>query len=155
MKTEIERKYLIDVEKLPELSEFKLIEQGYLSLEPETRIRVVNNKKSFITVKSKGFLSRSEIECEIPLKDGISMLSMCKSQIIKVRYMYKQFNSDTHIWEIDRFMGPLAGLWLAEVELTSAEEKIELPEFILEEVTYKPEYKNINLATAGLESIIL
>lgn len=154
MKTEIERKFLIDIEKLPELSEFKLIEQGYLSFKPETRVRVVNNKKSFITVKGSGYITRSEIECEIPLKDGLSMLSMCSAQIIKVRYLYKQFSSDRHTWEIDRFMGTLAGLWLAEVELTSVDETIELPDFISTEVTSRDEYKNSSLAVNGLQYIV-
>ena len=60
---EIERKFL--VKKLPEkLGDAHEISQGYISLDPEVRIRHKDNK-FFLTAKSDDFLSRDEQELEI------------------------------------------------------------------------------------------
>ena len=50
------------------------------------------------------------------------------------------------IWELDIFEGRHAGLILAEVELDSAEEKVELPEWIGAEVSDDERYYNSRLA---------
>ncbi len=50
-----------------------------------------------------------------------------------------------HIWEVDEFLGSRNGLVTAEVELSSAEEEYEIPEFIGENVTGNPAYYNSNL----------
>jgi adenylate cyclase len=155
MKMEIERKFLVHTDRLPELAEFKLIEQAYLGFEPVTRVRVINNKKAFITVKGDGTLSRPEIECSIPVKDAISMMALSMSHICKIRYNYKVATTDAHTWEIDRFMGALSGLWLAEIELESEDQEIDLPDWIREEVTEKPEYSNSSLAVKGLHGITI
>ena len=45
-------------------------------------------------------------------------------------------------WEIDEFHGTNMGLLLAEVELSKENQKIQLPDFILEEVTGISKYYN-------------
>ena len=49
------------------------------------------------------------------------------------------------IWEIDEFHGMNEGLFIAEVELSNENQKIELPDFIIEEVTGINKYYNSNL----------
>ena len=50
-----------------------------------------------------------------------------------------------HLWEIDEFKGSLAPLVLAEIELSSGDEKYDLPDFIGKNVTDDPRYYNSNL----------
>ncbi|MEO8501635.1 MAG: adenylate cyclase, partial [Vicinamibacteria bacterium] len=48
-------------------------------------------------------------------------------------------------WEIDVFHGENEGLVIAEVELPSAEAKVELPNWVGREVSDDPRYFNSNL----------
>ena len=50
-----------------------------------------------------------------------------------------------HTWEIDEFAGVNAGLIVAEVELTDADEEVELPDWVGDEVSRDPRYYNANL----------
>lgn len=50
------------------------------------------------------------------------------------------------IWEVDVFRGRHAGLVLAEVELLSENEEVELPKWVGEEVSFDPRYTNQALA---------
>ena len=52
---------------------------------------------------------------------------------------------DGHKWEIDEFVGRNTGLVLAEIELKSPDEPLNLPEWAGEEVTGNPKYYNVNL----------
>ena len=145
---EIERKFLVDLQSLPQLSNGKTIEQGYLNIveAAETRIRVTDGERASIITKDNNKLTRSVSGEYIPLENGLKMLSSCASRIKKVRYRYKHRPTDTYTWELDRFAGPLSGFWMAEVELTSEKQKIEYPKFITEEVTDDEEYRNSRLS---------
>jgi adenylate cyclase len=48
-------------------------------------------------------------------------------------------------WEVDEFLQENAGLIVAEVELGSEEERIELPPWVGEEVSHDSRYLNVNL----------
>lgn len=145
--TEIERKFLVHLNKMPPLSGGKFIEQGYLNFEPEEiRIRITNREFALIIVKAISTLVRSVSGEYIPLEEGIKMLNACKTKIQKIRYRFKHKETDTHTWEIDQFLGPLEGFWLAEVELSSTTELVELPPFIAEEVTDDEGYQNARLS---------
>ncbi len=64
-KLEIERKFLIKRENLPEnLEQYpsKVIEQGYLCTEPVVRIRK-SNDNYYLTYKSKGLLAERNTIC--------------------------------------------------------------------------------------------
>jgi adenylate cyclase len=50
-----------------------------------------------------------------------------------------------HVWEIDEFAGSNLGLTVAEVELGTEDEIIDLPAWVGEEVTDDPRYYNIKL----------
>ena len=146
MPKEIERKFKVisfDPEVLKEGKKEKII-QGYLSFNPEIRVRV-KGEKAFLTIKSEGAMVRDEFEYQIPIEDGQTLLSVCPFKVEKTRYTVGR-------WEIDIFEGKLQGLVLAEVELRDEREEVEPPAgFEMIEVTEDKRYKNKNLAK--LESI--
>lgn len=145
MAIEIERKFLVDKRKMHDLSYLseERIEQGYLSHSPTIRVRIKANR-GFLTVKSstKG-LARKEFEYEIPARDAKELLRLCGWQVLKK--IRRTIEYGGHIWEIDFFMGRHAGLVLAEVELKSANEFVDLPEWITHEVSGEARYFNSNL----------
>jgi len=159
---EIERKFLVLVDKLPSLlPEYQVITQAYLhEIDPMTRIRIVNRlefyseygsqfystliQTAYITLKSTGLLERDEVEFEMPIdkaREAINLWSKCS--ISKIRY--KHFENDVR-WEIDFFSGALEGLVIAEVELKSKDQEFIIPEWIGREVTDDPDYTNVRLA---------
>lgn len=146
---EIERKFLLKNESWRSLSTKKIaIKQGYISTNPESTVRIrIANSKGFITIKGKGngSIAHPEYEYEIPSKDAEEMFQLfCKKTgIEKTRYIVEYKN---HVWEIDEFAGRHKGLILAEVELTSEDEDVELPDWIGEEVTGNHKYYNSNLS---------
>ncbi len=146
MGIEIERKFLVTGDAWRHSAEGTLYRQGYLSLEKErvVRIRVINHQ-GYLTIKStsKG-ASRAEFEYSIPHKDAEYMLEhLCKKPLIeKKRYLIKNGGLT---WEVDEFLNDNEGLILAEVELHSEDQAIELPSWIGKEVTGDPKYYNSNL----------
>ncbi|MEC8263999.1 MAG: hypothetical protein VX011_00560, partial [Candidatus Thermoplasmatota archaeon] len=59
---------------------------------------------------------------------------------------------DGHLWEIDEFEGPLAGLIIAEVELVAEDEHVMLPAFLGLEVTTATSWSSHSLAKLVLEA---
>jgi adenylate cyclase len=148
MALEIERKYLIDLEKLGTLKNANRIKQGYITTNKDAVVRVrVKNDKGYLTIKGSNVgVSRLEFEYEIPLVEANEMLDkLCqKPTIDKDRYIIDLHN---HIWEIDIFYGDNEGLVIAEVELKDENEHIKLPIWIKKEVTGDIKYYNSNLMT--------
>ncbi len=147
MSLEIERKFLVDAEKISalNLSGGEKISQGYLSIEPARTVRVrVKKNRGFLTIKTANVgIVRSEFEYEIPLADAQELLKICAPNILsKVRHKIEHAGK---IWEVDIFEGKHAGLILAEVEMDSPEEFIELPDWLGEEVSENPRYFNSKL----------
>ncbi|MBQ7630929.1 MAG: CYTH domain-containing protein [Selenomonadaceae bacterium] len=147
MALEIERKFLVDAEKIPAqiLSGGVKISQGYLCVEPSRTVRVrTKGERGFLTIKSANVgIVRQEFEYEIPLDDAQEILKLCGDRILeKVRYEIEYAGK---IWEVDVFGGKFAGLILAEVELSNADEKIILPDWVGAEVSDDPRYYNVNL----------
>ena len=146
MAIETERKFLVmgtDWKDGAASSEFS---QGYLSQDPERSVRVrIAGDQAFLTIKgmSKG-ISRQEFEYPIPADDARQLLSLCLPAIIsKTRYIVE---TKGHRWEVDEFHGDNQALVIAEVELDSASETIELPPWVGEEVSDDPRYYNVSLA---------
>ena len=146
MALEIERKYLVDLEKLGTLPTGNRIKQGYLSTNKDSVVRVrVKNDKAYLTIKgSNSGIARLEFEYEIPLNEANEMLEkLCQKPVIdKTRYL---INYENHTWEVDVFYGDNNGLVVAEVELSSEGEHINLPIWIKEEVSHDDKYFNSNL----------
>ncbi|HFE62785.1 MAG TPA: CYTH domain-containing protein [Caldithrix sp.] len=146
MGKEIERKFLIKGDEWKKLGKGTVYRQGYLSTVKErvVRVRTIDDK-GYLTIKgiNRG-ATRLEYEYEIPLQDANEMLDeLCERPLIdKTRYMVPYAGLK---WEIDEFAGENQGLVFAEVELTDENQKIELPDWIGEEVTGDPRYFNSNL----------
>ncbi len=146
MAFEIERKFLV-VGKgyLAQSKKSTHILQSYLSINPDStvRVRIINDKEAFITVKSRNNGAvRHEWEYEIPVEDAKQMLEMCAVTplIDKTRYICGR-------WEVDCFSGHLDGLTVAEVELENENEAFDRPAWIGKEVTGDKRYYNSMLAT--------
>ena len=146
MALEIERKYLVDLEKVGTLENGSRIKQGYLSTNKEAVVRVrVKNDKAYLTIKGSNIgVTRLEFEYEIPLDEANEMLDkLCQKPVIdKTRYL---INYENHTWELDVFYGENEGLVVVEVELSSEDETIILPSWVKEEVTSDARYYNSNL----------
>jgi adenylate cyclase len=145
---EIERKFLVrkgGAFKAAALS-CSHIQQGYIKAEGATvRVRV-RDDKAYLTIKSHsvdGGLSRYEFEKEITLDEASHLMKLCSGGVIdKHRYLVK---SGSHTFEVDEFHGPNEGLVMAEVELSSADEPFEKPDFIGPEVTGDGHFYNSHL----------
>jgi adenylate cyclase len=147
MATETERKFLVKGE-FRHLAVRKIsITQAYLSIDPDKTIRIrIADDKAYITIKGRPSgksISRSEWEFPISLTDAMEMLTLCiKGRIVKTRHIIPAGN---HFFEVDVFHEKNDGLVIAEIELSSDDEKFEIPEWLGEEVTGNPDYYNANL----------
>ena len=146
MGMEIERKYLMASDGWRGLAEGVDYRQGYLSTVKERTVRVRTiADRGFLTVKgiSTG-ASRREYEYEIPAGEAHEMLDeLCERPLIEKRRF--EITHGGLIWEIDEFSGDNAGLIIAEVELVSEDQLIDIPSWIGEEVTGDPRYFNSSL----------
>ena len=140
MAQEIERKYLVDMSKLPKLPKKNIIKQGYFNSKGSTiRVRI-SNDKAYLTIKGKTKgISRSEFEYSIPLQDAIEMQDeFCGDLFVeKTRY---NIEYKGHIWELDIFKGKNEGLVVVEIELNDENEKFKKPDWITEDVTMDRRY---------------
>lgn len=146
MPMEIERKFLVDTQCLGELPAGKRYRQGYLPAAGNTSVRArICDDAAWLTIKGKTVgASRLEFEYPIPVADAEGILdSLCEGSIIdKTRHLVEHAG---HTWEVDVFAGDNAGLVIAEVELESDDEAVEVPGWAIEEVTQDPRYYNANL----------
>ena len=145
MATEIERKFIARPQNWSQLATGEHLRQGYLSRgEATVRVRI-QNARATLTIKGKNTgIARSEFEYQIPLADAQQLLQLCDGPLIeKTRYC---IDFKGHTFEVDVFEGDNAGLIVAEVELQSADEKVELPGWIEREVSHDVRYFNSNLA---------
>jgi adenylate cyclase len=148
MGIEIERKYLIAADGwLDIVTSTQLLRQGYLTAGSgvTVRVRTVDDRIGYITIKSGGSaLARAEFEYEVPIADARQMLGYVRgAQIEKLRHSLDLPGGD---WVVDEFQGRHAGLLIAEVELESPTGKLDLPDWLGDEVTGDPQYYNSSLA---------
>ena len=157
--TEIERKFLVS--NLDECLQYhtnsKSIIQGYLSFDPARTVRIRKTEtRSFLTIKGKSNATgdtRLEWEKEIPENEATLLLDLCLGETIrKTRYLVTH---QSHLFEVDVFSGKLQGLVIAEVELSTANEQVDLPTWIGIEVTGDTRYFNSDLAKKGLKPEII
>jgi adenylate cyclase len=150
MPVEIERKFLVVGESWRGLGHIVPIRQGYLASSESLSVRVRQaGPHAFLTVKGGAGLVRAEYEYEIPLDEAVEMLDrLCHPPLIEKRRHV--LDLDGIEWVVDEFGGALSGLVLAEVELDSAEQQVDLPGWVGREVTDDPRYLNASLAKDGL-----
>ena len=145
MALEIERKFLVKDDSYKAMAySASRIAQGYICSARGRTVRVrIRDEKGYLTIKgpadSEG-LGRYEWEKEIPVQEAQELMRLCEPGMIdKTRYLVK---SGKHVFEVDEFYGENEGLTVAEVELESADESYEKPDFIGEEVTGDVRYYN-------------
>ena len=145
MGVEIERKFLINREKLDNHYEGERIAQGYFDPDavPTTRVRI-RGDKGYLTVKGRNEgISRPEFEYEIPLGDAEYMIEkFCSKTLVKDRFLIQH---GEHTWEVDVFRGENEGLFIAELELQTENETFIKPDWLGEEVSNDTRYYNSNL----------
>jgi adenylate cyclase len=147
MPQEIEHKYLLRPDAWKPKGPGVLYRQGYLSSLKEREVRVrIAGEEAYLTVKGPAQgLSRLEFEYMIPLSDAQTLLDvLCEHPLIEKTRYRETFGGK--LWEIDIFHGDNGGLCVAEVEVSSESEEIELPPWVGTEVSNDPRYKNSNLA---------
>ncbi len=146
MGKEIERKYLVDLDKWAWKGTPVEIKQAYLSIENGKIIRIrTSGEKAYLTIKGKlQGITRDEFEYPVPYADALQLMNFSVSfPVEKTRYILP---SGDIKWEIDVFHGLNDGLVVAEVELTSEDQEFEKPDWILEEVSHDERYFNFNLS---------
>ena len=134
MPQEIERKFLVTDESYRRMAHKKSrIEQGYICSARGKTVRIrIRDDKGYITIKGPSNASgTSRYEWEQELCEP--------GRIEKVRYLV---DFSGHTFEVDEFHGENEGLTVAEVELGSEAEAVELPAFIGEVVTGQTKYYN-------------
>lgn len=150
MNQEIERKYLVNGESYKQMAvAHHHICQGYISREKTGTVRVrITDDKAYLTIKGKpavGHFARYEWEKEIDVAEAQELMKLCQGSIIDKTRWIVLAKEDGLKWEVDEFHGKHEGLVVAEIELGSEEQIVELPSFIGKEVTDDPQYYNANM----------
>jgi adenylate cyclase len=152
---EIERKFLVKNDDWKKkVHQFYDIEQYYLSMYPNTTVRIRKSSVSpsiivhTLTFKSptENVMVRNEIEMDITDDKYEALKHLSKFEpITKTRHIVD--TPDLRTWEVDIFHGDLEGLTLAEIEISDPNETVFLPDWIGEEVTGNPFYTNDFMVT--------
>ena len=146
---EIERKFVL--EAVPGgIHSGREVVQGYLWFDPELRLRRIGGER-LLTIKSKGGLTRDEVEHAIP--EGLFSLlwPLVGSKVVRKTRHLLDYND--LVLEIDVYSGKHEGLITLECEFKTVEEAegFELPDWIgsATDVTYDPRFKNNELSRSG------
>jgi adenylate cyclase len=173
MPKEIERKFLIDEKKVPDLSKYNYLDitQGYINLEAclkhktikTIRLRQVlhmsfdNNmigEEFYLNIKSREFKVRDELEISLLKEQFTPLWKECERYYIyKHRYEFPSADS-AHLIQLDYYRNDLSDYKTAEVEFKSVEESENYnPEsWFLKEVTYNEKFTSLNLLKSIIKS---
>lgn len=148
MAVEIERKFLVVSDSWKNAADGgRLLRQAYIAHESHASVRVrLVDDRAWLTIKSaRAGIARDEFEYEISAADGQEMLErLSASPIIeKTRYHVPHAG---RVWDVDVFAGRATGLILAEVELSTTDQFVELPDWVGKEVTDDPRFRNSAIA---------
>ncbi|MBE6203092.1 MAG: CYTH domain-containing protein [Rikenellaceae bacterium] len=143
---EIERKYLV-VGEYKHLAHSSIrMTQGYIASGRRTvRVRI-SDDRAWLTIKGPsrdGGLSRFEWEREIEPREALELMTLAEGALIDKRRHLIEYEG--HTFEVDEFYGDNEGLVIAEVELSSEDEHVSLPDWIGREVTGVKRYYNSHL----------
>lgn len=167
--TEIERKFLVTEDNLPDLSKktYRDIVQGYiqniggnyiyrlrqvLHMSPS---KAMIGEGFFQTIKGKGLKVREEYEIELLKPQFLELWPLCKNVAVnKKRYEIVLDGADNKRAYLDVYKNTLKGLYTVEVEFNNELEcdNFTPPDWFGEELTAKPEFTNFILAINGLPS---
>jgi len=154
MGIEIERKFTVvgegwrsDVEKSVRMA------QGYINdiaamnagtQKASVRVRIAGGE-AFLNIKSRELgHTRQEFDYPIPVADAEALLKLCVGGLIeKTRHYIRHAG---FLWELDVFEGENAGLIVAELEMPDADHTFPRPDWLGDDVTEDPAYKNSALS---------
>lgn len=148
MAIEIERKFLVNGDAWrAEVNCRCVMKQGYLAGEggrSSMRVRL-EDEEAHLNIKAAVIGSvRAEYDYVIPAADAQEILhTLCIGRLEKIRHYIEQGDLT---WEIDEFIGENAGLVVAEIELSSADQDFDRPGWLGREVTDERCYYNHHLA---------
>ena len=146
MALEIERRFLIKNDNWRKFITNKIfIEQGYLSKTIDDwiiRIRFTGKDFKITLKKHIESFTNFEFEYSIPQKDGETIMSNLSNTIKKERFFLEV---EKNSWIIDCFKENNYPLQIAEIELSSEDEDLNLPSFISKEITGLTDYSNFSL----------
>ena len=91
-----------------------------------------------------------EFEYSIPRKDAIELIQLSKYKITKTRYQLKINKKN---WVVDLFHGANSPLKIAEIELNSESEEIEVPSWCGQEITGMKSLSNASLAKTPISQL--
>ena len=149
MPKEIERKFLLKNDSWRGSAVSRsLLRQGYarLAQDPRLTLRIrLADDQAYLTLKGPvSGCSRSEFEYPIPPQDAEAVMDeFCGSGRVEKYRCRVPFGG--LVWEVDEFLGDNAGLVLAEIELSSPEERFEIPDWLGREVTGEIRFYNSRL----------
>ncbi|MCD9087571.1 CYTH domain-containing protein [Stenotrophomonas sp. SY1] len=155
MGIEIERKFLVTSDAWRAAAHAVIpMAQGYLNdtasldsgaQKASVRVRIQGDE-AYLNIKSREIgHTRQEFDYPVPVSEARELLALCVGGLIdKRRHLV---NHNGLLWEVDEFLGENAGLVVAEVELESAGQTFDLPEWAGAEVTDEVRYYNLALAS--------
>lgn len=155
MGIEIERKFLVTGNGWRDAAHKVVpMAQGYINdqaamdsgaMKASVRVRIAGDE-AFLNLKSRELgHTRQEYDYAIPVDDARGLLALCVGGMVDKRRHYVAHEG--HLWEVDEFLGDNAGLVVAEIELSSADEVFARPDWLGAEVTDASRYYNLALAT--------
>jgi adenylate cyclase len=159
---EIERKFLVTAFPSEEVSGRVHVEQGYLAVglpstelsEPlSVRLRKVDDRGTFLTVKAGSGLARTEVELELAPAQFEALWPLTKNRRLTKTRLKVPLAGEL-IAEVDFYEGSLEGLATVEVEFSSnaQAEGFVPPGWFGKEVTGDSQYLNWSLAVYGKPS---
>ena len=155
MGIEIERRFLVKNEDWKSQVLFSEdFSQAYLNSNSDiwtVRIRIIDKYRPYITLKSsKNGLVNNEFEYSIPIEDARDLLNLSKFKITKTRHHLKINNKN---WVVDSFDGSNSSLEIAEIELNSETEEIQIPSWCDSEITGIKSLSNASLAKTPISQL--
>ena len=151
MAFEIERKFLVDANRVPvDLTAGVPIRQGYLAQEGDVEVRVrITPVEATLTVKAGKGLTRTEVEAVIAADDAEALWVHTDGRRIDKRRT--RVTLGANVAEVDLYAGDLTGLCTAEVEHASENGAATFvaPHWFGTELTGQSAWSNASLARHG------
>ena len=155
MALEIERKFLVADDSWRHSAIRRVhIRDGLVATDNVRKVRIrISDESATIAVKGpRAGITRAEFEYAIPLSDAKEIIQTLPGERVleKWRHLipYEGVN-----WEVDVYEGILKGVVLAEVEMRTPNQKLNLPPWIGQEVTGNPKYKKINMVAERVTAV--
>lgn len=116
--------------------------QGCLANGINTVLIYTSGEAASMIVKNVGTIACSEYEFPLTQDAATNLLKMCPEKIEKFRYLVSFGGKE---WNIDTFVGRRKGLTVAEINLKTENEWLELPSWIGEDITEDSRYSDENI----------